>query len=180
MNDTSKAGLSVRRRRRQYGGAQLERLGNILQVALKRRNVSLNVKDDRLWGAWKKAVGPLIDAQTAVDRFERQTLFVKVSGPAWMQQLQFMKPEVKARVNEILGQDLVKDIYFSVGYIAGTGTAAKETYTPPTNLSLSEREKRQIDKCLSVVSDGELGEILRRAMTRNFIRRKMDERKKAR
>lgn len=149
VNDTSKAGLSVRRRRRQYGGAQLERLGNILQVALKRRNVSLNVKDDRLWGAWKKAVGPLIDAQTAVDRFERQTLFVKVSGPAWMQQLQFMKPEVKARVNEILGQDLVKDIYFSVGYIAGTGTAAKETYTPPTNLSLSEREKRQIDKCLS-------------------------------
>ena len=54
--------------------------------------------------AWKAAVGAPIANQTAPIRYTAGTLHVKVTTSAWMQQLQFMKSEILAKVNEKIPQ----------------------------------------------------------------------------
>ena len=40
---------------------------------------------------------------------------VNVSSAPWMQQLQFLKPELIEKLNETLGKELVEDIRFKIG-----------------------------------------------------------------
>ncbi len=151
-----------------------QKLGRILQTALKQRNISLDMKDQPVWDAWSKSVGPSISAQTRVDRFDHGTLFVKVSSPAWTQQLQFMKKEILEKVNGVLGKDAVKNLFFSVGRISNGRAKKKEDFAlRPDLYPLKEREKRLIEKCASFIDDKDLSDILRRAMTKNIIRKKM-------
>ena len=158
----------------------LQILGQILRKALKQRNLSLHLKDQQLAEAWDRAVGTTISAQTRVDRLERDTLFVKVSGPAWMQQLQFVKSDIQTRLNELLGKESVRNIFFSIGEIAAAPLKKNDSLTFTLDRQfLKDRDKRLIEECTASISDGELHEILRRTMTRNIIRRRMEDRRKS-
>lgn len=155
-------------------------LGQILGKALKQRNISLHLKDKHLWDAWDKAVGKTISLQTRVDRLDRDTLSVKVSSPAWMQQLQFVKSEILAHLNALLGKGSVRNIYFSIGEISRSQNKKSEPPSmKPDQHLLKDRDKKLIDKCAASIPDSELGEILKRAMTKTIIRRKMEERRKS-
>jgi hypothetical protein len=157
-----------------------QKLGQILQRALKQRNILLHFKDQHLWDAWHKAVGKTISAQTRVDRLDRDTRFVKVSSSAWMQQLQFVKREILDKLNEILGKESVRNIFFSIGEVSAV---QKKKDDPPSfkldQHLLKDRDKKLIEECTASISDRELNEILKRAMTRNIIRRKMENRRKS-
>lgn len=164
----------------QTRSGDLQMLGQILGKALKQRNISLRLKDQHLWDAWNRAVGKTISAQTRVDRLDRDTLFVKVSSPAWMQQLQFMKSEILVQLNAALGKESVRNLFFSIGEISPV--LNKKTVSPalkPDPDILKERDKRLIEECASSLRDGELSNILKRAMTRTIIRRKMEDRRKS-
>jgi len=44
-------------------------------------------------------------------RLRRGVLFVGADGPAWMQEVQFLKPELRDRLNARLGRAVVRDIF---------------------------------------------------------------------
>ena len=138
------------------------------------------MKDQPLWDAWHKAVGKTISAQTRVDRLDHDTLLVKVSSSAWMHQLQFVKNEIMEKLNEILGKESVRNIFFSIGEVSAVQKKKDDPFTlqPDQNL-LKDRDKRLIEECTASISDRELNEILKRAMTRTIIRRKMENRRKS-
>lgn len=138
------------------------------------------MKDQPLWDAWHKAVGKTISAQTRVDRLDHDTLLVKVSSSAWMHQLQFVKNEIMEKLNEILEKESVRNIFFSIGEVSAVQKKKDDPFTlqPDQNL-LKDRDKRLIEECTASISDRELNEILKRAMTRTIIRRKMENRRKS-
>jgi hypothetical protein len=169
-----------RKKEHQLRSGDPQILGQILRKALNQRNLSLHLKDQQLVEAWNRAVGKTISAQARVDRLDRDTLLVKVSSPAWMQQLQFVKSDIQTKLNEILGKESVRNIYFSIGEVA----PVRQKKTGPLALMLDQnllkdRDKRLIEECTASISDGELHEILKRAMTRNIIRRRMEDRRKS-
>lgn len=170
----------TRKKRSKSGGDTPQNIGQILDKALKQRNIFLHLKDQRLWDAWRAAVGKTISSQTRVDRLYRGTLFIKVSGPAWMQQLQFMKSEILKQLNTFPGGESVGNIFFSVGDIPAA--PAKKNDVPaekPDLRLLKERDRRIIEECAASIPDAELGEILKRAMTRTIIRRNRMTRRKS-
>jgi hypothetical protein len=138
------------------------------------------LKDQHLWDAWHKAVGKTISAQTRVDRLDHDTLLVKVSSSAWMHQLQFVKNEIIEKLNEILGKESIRNIFFSIGEVSAVQKKKDDPFTfkPDQNL-LKDRDKRLIEECTASISDRELNEILKRAMTRTIIRRKAENRRKS-
>jgi hypothetical protein len=157
-----------------------QKLGQFLQKALKQRNIFLHLKDQHLLDAWHKAVGKTISAQTRVDRLDHDTLFVKVSSSAWMHQLQFVKNEIMDKLNEILGKESVRNLFFSIGEVSAVQKKENDTFTlKPDQHPLKDRDKKLIEECTASISDLELNEILKRAMTRNIIRRKMENRRKS-
>ena len=166
----------ARRRERQ---ANLQRLGSVLPGILKKHNIAFDAEEDRLLEVWQKAVGKRIAAQTRPDRLRRNTLFVKVSSPAWMQQLHTLKTEIIEKINTLLGKELVKDVHFAIGAVSPAVLAdSYKVSLSPESYPLKEKDKKMIEKSISQVSDPELKEILRRVMVKNIIRRRISSSRK--
>lgn len=90
-------------------------LGTILQQTIEASRMDVNLDAYRLWQQWKKVVGPAIAENTQPEVIKGKLLLVNVSSSPWMQQLQFLKPELIEKLNETLGKELVGDIRFKIG-----------------------------------------------------------------
>ncbi len=160
-------------RRKRKRNPYFQHLGDLLESVLKKQKLTIPKKDVQIMTAWGKAVGPTIAAQTAIERFAHGTLYVKVANSVWMQQLQFMKEDITERINGVLGAERVKNILFSIGHIQ---PAASNTPSPVENaapsIPLTQKEIRTIDTCTAGIRDPELGEIVRRVMTKDLQRKK--------
>jgi predicted nucleic acid-binding Zn ribbon protein len=64
---------------------------------------------------WEALVGPVIAANSLPVGFKGPLLLVHVADSVWMQQLQFLKPELMARINAGLTQTQVSEIRFKIG-----------------------------------------------------------------
>ncbi len=158
------------------------RVGDILKEAMKRRNIPVDTRDGKIVSDWENAVGPVIFQQTRPEKIRNRTLYLRVSSPIWMQQLQFMKQELIEKVNAALQKDAVSDIFFNVGVIDPLPAAPKKKdfRLDESSFPLKPRDKRLIKETLSLVKDPELGRIIERAMKKGIIRRKMIDEGKAR
>jgi predicted nucleic acid-binding Zn ribbon protein len=68
-----------------------------------------------LWERWAAAVGPAVAENARPAAVKGKELVVNVSSSAWMQQLQFLKADLIAKLNRALGEERVSDIRFRVG-----------------------------------------------------------------
>jgi len=111
----------------------IERLGDVLEISLKRLDLNSRLDDYGVWTIWNQTVGNAIARNAQPEKIRNGTLMVKVSSPVWMQQLQFMKEMIVAKLNEQLKNDVVKNIFFVVGRIAAPvdDTPPPKPSTPP-------------------------------------------------
>lgn len=159
--------------------AKPEILGEILQKILKKRNIPHTSTDRHLLDLWRRAVGPRIAAQTHPETLKRGTLFVRVSEPVWLHQLQFMKEEILGRFNERSGKDPVRALFFTIGDIPSPPPGrAEEPPSAATRAGLPDRDRSMIRESLATVRDPELQEILERVMTREISRRRQAGKRK--
>jgi hypothetical protein len=166
----------MRRRARQ---PKPEMLGEILGKILKKRNIPHTPTDRRLLDVWRRAVGPQIAAQTHPDTLKRGVLFVRVSAPVWMHQLQFMKEEILERVKELSGPEGIRSLRFCIGEIPPSPPGgAQATPIDPTFPSLAGRDRAMMRESLDTVRDPELRTILERVMTREIGRRRQREKQR--
>lgn len=112
---------------------QIERVGEMLETSLKRLDLNSRLTDYGVWTIWDQAVGSAIARNAQPEKIRNGTLIVKVSSPVWMQQLQFMKDMIAAKLNEQLKRDVVKNIFFMVGRIDPPPDARNDqpAATPP-------------------------------------------------
>jgi len=87
------------------------RLGEVLRVALDRLPVARELADHALWVHWESVVGATLVPHVRPLRLRRGVLFVAADGPTWMQEMQFLKRELRDRLNARLGRAVVRDIF---------------------------------------------------------------------
>ena len=167
--------------RRRFQSAKLQRIDDILEKTLKKYKIPLKTEDRHLRDVWLQAVGSRIAAQTKPDCVKKAVLFVKVANSAWMQQLHFVKREIIEKFNDLHQADPVKDIFFAIGEIAAPAAVKTDkVYGADEMPALKARDKKMIENSLSAVADEELRDILKRAMTKEVIRRRMMEKRQDR
>jgi hypothetical protein len=165
--------------RRKNSQTRLQSIGEILFRALKRRGMAAKLEENALLKFWPKAVGPQIASQTQPDCLRGGTLFVKTTSSVWVQQLHFIKDEIRAKINELSGKEAIKEIRFLVGHKLAQAKA--EANHPVTKkLVLKERDKKMIAETTAAVADPELAAILKRVMQVEISRRRQREIEKAR
>ena len=64
---------------------------------------------------WNSAVGDVVAKNTRPAAFKGRLLLVHVVSSTWMHQLQFLKTDIIAKVNDALGKDMVGEIKFKIG-----------------------------------------------------------------
>ena len=90
-------------------------LGTILQQAMKASRIDVDLDAHRLWQQWEDVVGTTIAQNARPEAIKGKLLLVNVSSAPWMQQLQFLKPELIEKLNENLGKEVVEEIRFRIG-----------------------------------------------------------------
>ena len=154
--------------------SELNHIGAVLQSTFKKKKLRVSVKDQHLSESWQKAVGPIIAAQTMAQNLRGDTLFVKVSNSNWMQQLQFMKQEILNKVNAVLPDNTISNIYFSIGQIPlPPHKSQPEALHDLNQYPLRTRDLKIIEKSTESISDEELRDILKRVMTKEIINRRI-------
>lgn len=95
----------------------IETLGSVLEQSLQRLDLVARLDEYGVWPIWNEVVGAVIARNAQPEKIRNGTLFVKVSSPVWMQQLQFMKEMIASKLNQRLKGEIVKNIFFMVGRI---------------------------------------------------------------
>ncbi|OGP90995.1 MAG: hypothetical protein A2031_03485 [Deltaproteobacteria bacterium RBG_19FT_COMBO_43_11] len=155
---------------------KVHHISEILLSILKKRGLASKIEENALLQLWPKAVGPQIILHTKADAVKNGILFVKTISSVWVQQLHFMKEEIRQKLNQFAGKNIVKDIRFSVGHkLAETKL---DDNTPLTNeLFLKDRDKKMIADCTAKLADRELAVIFKRVMQVEINRRRQRENK---
>src|SRR6266540_7089936 len=122
---------------------QLERVGEVLDQSLKRLDLAPRLDEYSVWPIWNEIVGKTIARNAQPEKIRNGTLFVKVTSPVWMQQLQYMKEMIAEKLNQRLKTDVVKNIFFIVGRIH---TENAEVESKPTAPSAAAGQDSQPDE----------------------------------
>jgi hypothetical protein len=147
----------------------IERLTDVLEKSLKRIDPSGRLAEYSVWPVWNDIVGDIIARNAQPEKIRQGTLFVKVSSHVWMQQLQYMKDQIADKLNQKLGGEVVKNIFFYVGEIALPATDRGAKPFPPAPepepVSLSEA-------VLNSIKDQDIRRAFQRLFTAHSRRRR--------
>jgi len=137
-----------------------ERIGSILETTLKGLEVDGQIRAYSLWGAWKEIVGEPIAQQAQPQAIRNQILFVTVSHPTWVQQLQFLKTMLLDKINTYFGEPLIKDMRFRLGKLPSSPTSAGKTQIWEKE-KLEDATLKRIENLLQKVPDEETKNVLK-------------------
>ena len=154
-------------------------IGEILRKVLKKKNIPYTATDRRLLDLWTRAVGPQIAARTLPETLKRGTLYVRVSAPVWLHQLQFLKEEILGKFNQLSGKEEVRNLFLSIGEIPSPPARSADPPHSAAVLSpLRKRDREMMRESLDAVRDPELREIMKRVMAREIRNRREWENRK--
>lgn len=144
-----------------------ERLGTLLTNLKLAPELRDRLKDLVIWQKWEQAVGTTVAARATPLRLIGGTLTVQVNSAPWMQQLSFMKNELRNRLNDALGETRIKEINLKLGY-----TQRKEVQEPEEVIRqpkpLAASAKNWINQQVNDLEDPELKEVMKELMEQHY------------
>jgi hypothetical protein len=87
-----------------------ERVDSVIRDVLGEPAMRRGIALGRLVRSWERVMGPKLASETAPWALEAGALVVAVSSPAWAAQVRFLAPEVRRKVNQELGGEVVHAI----------------------------------------------------------------------
>jgi predicted nucleic acid-binding Zn ribbon protein len=94
------------------GDAKPEPLSGVLRALIERLPIRERLREYAIWPQWSELVGPTIAQHARPVRIRRGRLCVAVDSAVWMQELQFLKESLRAKINARIGRDAVDDVFF--------------------------------------------------------------------
>ena len=92
--------------------SRIRTLGDALDELVDNLGIRKKLREQEVMDFWDKAVGGRIAEIARPTRILKGTLFVSVKSGAWRNELSMRKGEILARLNEIVNEEIVKDIKF--------------------------------------------------------------------
>ena len=90
-------------------------LKEVMASLLKDTSLPFNPEDAHLWQVWDKVVGDAIAKNARPSWIKDRRLRVEVTNPIWLQELEFVKEDIRERLNKRLGREAVERIEFRLG-----------------------------------------------------------------
>jgi hypothetical protein len=124
--------------------------------------------------SWEKAAGPDIARHTHGMVVRHGELVVYVDSPTWANELSLMSEELRVRLNEELGKDLVTSMRFTVSRQVREERQREALdqegaeSAPEPAAPLSSAEQGQVEYVARTIEDNGLREAAVRAMTRSL------------
>ena len=85
-------------------------LGDAITRFLKKYQLQDDMLIQSVLTEWEKYVGAPIAAHTEKLWFDKGILYVKVSSPAWKNELMMARTRIRLMINEKLGKEMVNEV----------------------------------------------------------------------
>jgi len=90
-------------------------LNEILESTLREGPLSRGLREQEVLSGWAEIVGEEIARHSEPLALRDAILWVRVDGSAWAQELSLLKPRIRERLEERLGEGSIEDIRFHTG-----------------------------------------------------------------
>jgi len=92
-------------------------VGEVLERLFNKLSIDKKLKEVNALKLWEEVTGEKI-SQHSLPLFVRKgNLFVRVDSSGWLTQLTYLKLEIISELNERLGRESIKNIYFRLGEV---------------------------------------------------------------
>jgi predicted nucleic acid-binding Zn ribbon protein len=137
-----------------------------LRMALERslRDLGLHkrLKTEQLTVLWPRIVGPGVATIASPAQYRSGTLFINVADSVWMQELKFQEGELIGRLNDALGEPLVRRLFFQLARTQPpTPDPPSEQAAPPAGTLLDPQQELALEREVAGVRDPHLREVLK-------------------
>lgn len=129
---------------------------SILEEVLEQRGMEQKLREYRAWQVWEQVVGGQIAHHARPLRLREGVLEVRVDQPIWMQQLQLMAPQILAKLNRALGEELIGSIFWRRGSLKPVEPLTPPAEPPPELPPLAARNQEAIAAATAPLQDTEL------------------------
>ncbi|MBE9504532.1 MAG: DUF721 domain-containing protein [Proteobacteria bacterium] len=152
-----------------------QNISGILNSLLVSRKIKKRIDDCKAMDLWDSVVGEKIASRTEPFALRDGVLKVYVSDHGWLQELQFLKEEIKDKLNEALGKDSIENLYFKLGTVK---EKEKEAVEPSLSeqlkkVTLTKKEKEEISALVDKVENKEIKEAIKKVLTKEAKRKKI-------
>jgi predicted nucleic acid-binding Zn ribbon protein len=79
---------------------------------LRKFGIDNAIAQNKALNIWSEIVGDSVAKNTVAEKVEHGVVIVKVSSPAWRQELHFQKKEIIQKINNTIGKNVIRDIRF--------------------------------------------------------------------
>jgi len=87
-------------------------ISSVLKSYVKENNLERKLNELDLIKSWEEVMGKLVARYTGNIYIQNSTLFVETTSPVVRNELLMMKEEIRVRLNEVVGEELIKTIIF--------------------------------------------------------------------
>jgi hypothetical protein len=145
------------------------RAGDLLEGLLSGWGLNDRLHQYRALMIWEEVVGPQIAARTRPEKIRDGVLEVCVDQPAWMQQLQLLKPQILGKLNARLGEGALREIYLKRGKVTAQAAPVGTSSTPDwRHMALSPEEEAELQALLASISDETLRQELKALLVKQL------------
>lgn len=89
-----------------------EKLGQVLRQYIEENKLQHKLSEVDIIASWEELMGKTVASYTEELKISNGTLFVKTSSPLLRNELMMMKEEIRKRLNEKAGGELIRQIIF--------------------------------------------------------------------
>jgi hypothetical protein len=153
---------------------EISSLRRALERSLRDLGLQKRLKTEQLSVLWPKIVGPSVAKIAHPAQFRNGTLFIDVTDSVWIQELKFQEGELIGRLNDALGESLVRRLFFQLARTLPAPEPSSQrasTIAPTAATTLDLQQELALEREVAGVRDPELREILK-----NFRRRLLQAR----
>jgi hypothetical protein len=87
-------------------------ISSVLKSYVRENNLERKLNELDLIKSWESVMGKTVSRYTGNLYIQNSTLFVETTSPIVRNELLMMKEEIRVRLNEIVGEELIKAIIF--------------------------------------------------------------------
>lgn len=153
--------------------SQTLEIGQILERLFRKLGYDKKVREQQAMFLWDEIVGEHVARNSQPTQIDNGRMSVVVSDSVWLTELNLLRMQYIAKINEQLGAKVVREIDFKIGRvnrpserISPRRIEAEEDYrTKLEEIELDPEELKIIGQAVANVEDEELGEILKRIFT---------------
>jgi predicted nucleic acid-binding Zn ribbon protein len=87
-------------------------ISSVLKSYVRENNLERKLNEMDLIKSWESVMGKTVTRYTSNIYIQNSTLFVETTSPIVRNELLMMKEEIRVRLNEVVGEELIRSIVF--------------------------------------------------------------------